>query len=683
MTPAARRLLNGTGLGLGAAALTLLLGALPWVGGFVETVELKTFDRRMRLMADPASASRDIVLVEINETSLRALEPVAGRWPWPRVVHSSVIDFLARAGARVIAYDVQFGERDRRSGFPYGADQWSGEESDAALVESAKASDRLITIADVTYEGLAAGGDASSDEALPATGYAPGAGFEERPSAHAPFAELAAASLAVAHSGFVLDADGPVRWTSPFVRVGGQALPALGVAAAVAAAGIGPGDVRLDGDRLVMGEVAMPLVSRPVPAFGDVLAGRAWRALIDYRAPAVLADGQTRPYASYSFLDLLSAELQIVDGQPPDLDPALFRDKIVFVGVTASGLFDVFQTPFGDTGRMPGIQVHASVADSVLSGRFLRPAGTSAGVGAVVTVALAVGLAGAWLSVPWAVMAAAVVATVFFGASLELFAHGRWLSLVEPVLAIGFALFGGVSYQYFVEGREKRRVKALFGRYVSPDVYGRLLDDPALARLGGSRREMTVLFSDIRGFTTASERAEPEALVAQLNEHFSQMVQVLFRHRGTVDKFVGDMVMALFGAPLDDPDHADHAVAAALDMTAALEELNRHWAATGRPPLDIGVGINSGEMIAGNIGSDRIMSYTVIGDAVNLGSRLESLNKEYGTRIIISEATRTRLKGRYDLRPLGEVVVKGKTQSVGIFEVVGPAPGRAGPERGA
>jgi adenylate cyclase len=684
VTHAARRVLNGTGLGLGAAALALLVGALPWVGPFVETVELKTFDRRMRLTADPTSASRDIVLIEINETSLRALEPVAGRWPWPRVVHSSVIDFLARAGARVIAYDVQFGERDRRTGFPYGDATWSGAESDAALVEAVRASGRVITIADVTYEGVAEGGDVPPDEALEATGYDPGAGFEARPAARPPFADLAAASLAVGHSGFVLDADGPVRWTLPFVRVGGQALPALGIATALAAAGIRRGEVGLDGDRLLMGRVAMPLVARPVPSFGAAPPGLAGRALVNYRGPAVLDDGVSRPYASYAFYDVLYSEEQVLAGEAPDLDPARFRDKVVFVGVTASGLADTFPTPFGDTGRMPGIQVHASVTDSVLSGRFIRPAGAGARVATVVAVALLVGLAGALLSVPWAVVAAAAVTVVFLGAAVQLFANGVWLSMVEPVLAIGLSLFGGVSYQYFVEGREKRRVKALFGRFVSPDVYGRLLDDPALARLGGSRREMTVLFSDIRGFTTATEVAEPEALVTQLNEHFSRMVQVLFKHRGTVDKFVGDMVMALFGAPLDDPDHADHAVAAALDMAAALGDLNRHWTAAGRPPFDIGIGINSGEMIAGNIGSERIMSYTVIGDAVNLGARLESLNKEYGTRIIISEATRTRLKGRYDLRPLGEVVVKGKTQAVGIFEVVaGAAPDGAGRERGA
>ena len=210
-------------------------------------------------------------------------------------------------------------------------------------------------------------------------------------------------------------------------------------------------------------------------------------------------------------------------------------------------------------------------------------------------------------------------------------------------------------------------MKRLFGQYVSKDVYEQLVAHPELARLGGQRREMTVLFSDIRGFTTVSESGRPEDIVATLNEYFTSMVNIVFAHKGTVDKFVGDMVMALFGAPLDDPDHAQHAVDAALEMIRELNRLNKRWSAEGRPSLDIGVGISTGPMIAGNIGSDTIMSYTVIGDTVNLGARLESLNKQYGTRIIISEATREALPDRYAVQPLGDVVVKGKTKPVAIY----------------
>jgi adenylate cyclase len=185
---------------------------------------------------------------------------------------------------------------------------------------------------------------------------------------------------------------------------------------------------------------------------------------------------------------------------------------------------------------------------------------------------------------------------------------------------------------------------------------------------------MSVLFSDIRGFTSVTEKGDPEELVSQLNEYFSRMVEIVFRHQGTVDKFVGDMVMALFGAPVDDPEHAEHAVRAAIDMVRELGELNQKWATQSRAQLDIGIGVNSGDMIAGNIGSSAIMSYTVIGDNVNLGSRLESLNKDYRTRIIISDATRVRLNGGYDIAPLGDVVVKGKSRPVAIFEIRVPSP---------
>jgi adenylate cyclase len=287
-------------------------------------------------------------------------------------------------------------------------------------------------------------------------------------------------------------------------------------------------------------------------------------------------------------------------------------------------------------------------------------------------MALVVGAVAATIPAWWATAFTIALLALMGAYATRLFANGLWVNLSQPAIASCLALFGGVGYQYFVEGREKRKMKKLFSQYVSKDVYDQLVANPALAHLGGQRRDMTVLFSDIRGFTTVTEQREPEEIVGMLNEYFSQMVAIVFRHHGTVDKFVGDMVMALFGAPLADPRHADHAVDAALDMIAALKTLNARWKAEGRfDTLEIGVGINTGPMIAGNIGSEAIMSYTVIGDAVNLGSRLESLNKEYGTTIIISNATRERLTGAYQCRPLGDVKVKGKSEPVAIFELVG------------
>ena len=657
-------------VGLGAAALVLgtdlVSGAVAAGSGLnpLQTIELKTYDWRLTRTARPETARKDIALIEIDEYSLRNLQPYAGRWPWPRVVHAMLLDYLARAPAKLVVYDVNFAEADTRTGFDYAGDTLSGAASDQALVKAVRAAGNVILLADATYNSRS-----GESPELRDTGFAAAApGAVERRVVYPPFAALAQAGSALGHNFFVLDPDGPLRHTVPLAQSGTHVLPSLGLAAAIKAAGIAPRDVRFDGNRLVMRDRVMPLSWRRVKT-SDGVESYQW-GLINFRGPALLADLKQRTYPTYSFFDLAAAEQEILNDRKPAIDPALFRDLIVFVGTTASGLYDVFETPFSN-GRMPGLNIHAAVADDVLSNRFIREASARVRIATVIAAAVAVGLVATTLPAWWATVATAVFIAAVSWIATRLFGGGYWLNLSQPVLASSFALFGGVGYQYFVEGRETRKMKKLFGQYVSKDVYEQLVANPGLARLGGHRRDMTVLFSDIRGFTTVTERGQPEEIVGMLNEYFTRMVAIVFRHHGTLDKFVGDMVMALFGAPLDDPGHADHAVEAALEMLDALHELNTRWRAAGHPELDIGIGINTGSMIAGNIGSEAIMSYTVIGDAVNLGSRLESLNKEYGTRIIISKTTRDRLSGRYRFRPLGDVVVKGKTQPVAIFELAG------------
>ncbi len=653
-----RKAAAGLLVGLCAASIVFALASFD----ALRTVELKTYDWRLANTADPSTARKDIVLVEIDEYSLRNLQPHAGRWPWPRLVHASLIEYLIRGKPAHIVYDVLFADADTRVGFLYGGDTWSGAESDKALAETVHKSGNVILLADATFSG-----DVKEDQTSLDEGYRlDSADIFERHAIFAPAGGLAEAASALGHNFFSLDPDGPIRHTVPFVRRGDKALPSLGLSAALRAARIKSSDVRVHGSLLIAGDRAIPLETRHINT-EDGVRRYLW-GLINFRGPALLADLKSRPYPTYSFYDLLYSEEQLLAGQKPDVDPSIFRDKIVFVGMGASGLFDAFETPFAG-GRMPGIQIHASVADDFLSNRFMRPESRRVRVALVLAAALLVGVIGTHMPAWWATAAWIALMGAFVFAATGLFADGHWVNLTQPTLASSIALFGGVGYQYFVEGREKRKMKRLFGQYVSKDVYEQLVANPELARLGGQRREMTVLFSDIRGFTTVSERGQPEEIVGMLNEYFTRMVDIVFAHKGTLDKFVGDMVMALFGAPLDDPDHAQHAVDAALAMIRELDVLNRKWETDGRPALDIGIGISTGPMIAGNIGSEAIMSYTVIGDSVNLGARLESLNKEYGTRIIISEATRHALPDRYVCRPLGEVVVKGKTRPVAIFEV--------------
>jgi adenylate cyclase len=664
-----RKVLAGLLLGIGAAAIVLALGS----GGFLETAELKLYDWRMRRAAAPESVNRGIVLVEINESTIRDMEPIFGHWPWPRVALSYVIDYLHRAPAKVVAVDITLAERDRVVQYDIGGEKWSGKESDQALADSVKTSGNVIMLADAVDEGLIGGDQKSAEPSWKDPGYRVGDRAEARPVILAPYSELAQASAALGHNFLALDKDGPARRMTPFVQHDGRYVPSLGVAAALLAGNFRPDEVSAEGNTIRIRDRRVPLIaSTVVDAYDPGRRRDQWTMLINYRAPAHLGDG-TRPYPSYSFRRLFMSEQQLLGGEAPMVDPAEFKDKIVFIGFTASGLTDVFNSPFGND-RMPGIQLHASMADSILATRFITPATSRSRIATVFIVAVAIGLLSAFLPFAGAAGAAASILAGWCWLALSAFRAGSWLNMVQPLAAGAIALFAGTAYQYFVEDREKRKMKRLFGRYVSRDVYEQLTAHPELAELGGKRREMTVLFSDIRGFTSVTEKGNPEELVAQLNEYFSRMVDIVFRHHGTVDKFVGDMVMALFGAPLDDPDHAEHAVQAAIDMVRELGELNQSWAGRGMTQLDIGVGINAGDMIAGNIGSSSIMSYTVIGDNVNLGSRLESLNKDYKTRIIMSDATRTRLRNAYDTRSLGDVKVKGKTRAVAIYEVKVPAP---------
>jgi adenylate cyclase len=685
-----RRLLIGAAFGIGAAALALLLGLTP----LLRTAELKLYDWRVRATtgggANAGTQQDDaIVLVQIDDDSLKRMEPLVGRWPWPRLVHAALIDYLAAAGSKAVVYDVLFAEADR-SKFMVGDTEWTGEESDQALVDSTAQAGNVIHVAEAASAELIDPTKAvvASLEGLPAFNqpFVVDACVERRPQVTPPFPALAKAAHAIGHSFVVYDADGPLRRVVPFVRVGSResldrardrsgdgsraeterVIPSLPLAAMMMAHGLGPEAVGVRDGVLQIGETRVPLVTELVPDYYGPPTP-ACRALLPWRGPTRQQDG-TPTFKSFSFYDLFYSQQQVLEGMAPQVSPDSIRDRIVVVGVAGEGLRDVFVTPFAE-GRMPGAEIHANTIDAWRAGRTLTP--VSAGQGGVATLALslAVGVTGAFLSAWLTGVAAVALGGGWVWSNVWLFGEGRWWPLAGPLVAMVLAFVGNLGWEYFVEGREKRKVKQLFSRYVAKDVYDQLLADPARARLGGARRHMTVLFSDMRGFTSLTEKGAPEDIVAQLNEYFTRMVKVLFENQGTLDKFVGDMVMALFGAPLDDEDHAEHAVRAALAMVRALEVLNAEWQSFGLPRLDIGIGINTGEMVAGNIGSASIMSYTVIGDAVNLGARLESLNKEYGTRIIISEATRSRLKGQYDIRPLGSVTVKGKSQAVAIFEV--------------
>jgi adenylate cyclase len=633
-----------------SCALSLLLYQIP----LLKTMEWKVCDLEFRTLTDPSKASRDIVLVKIDDVSVDRMDKALGlgRWPWGRDTYALLLQYFERARPKAIAFDILLLEKDRTP---------QGPEWDLELIETTKSLGNVVHAVEVndTLKHV--------PEALAAERFQLTHEVEEHQSIKLPYAGLAQASRMLGSTFFILDADGPVRRVVPFVRQGDTYYPSLGVATAMVALGLHPADVRLDPLGLHIGEVLVPLMDVQ-PVYESRIQTR--HMLLRYMAPPY-ADKKrtTTTYVSYSFCDLFLSELQIRDGKKPDVDPELFRNKIIFIGTTAAGLHDLIQTPFGAGGKMPGMQVHATVVDNIMNRSFIHPAGWVWSGLLLGVSTLLVAVFGVQFSFWWALGAAAVIAGVDAGIAAWCFRAGNWIFFVPTGLGLLIGQFSGVAYKYFVEDRAKRQVKALFSRYVAPAVVKELIEDPSKARLGGERREMTVLFSDIRGFTTFSESGQPEDVIRQLNEYMTHMVDLLFQHHGTLDKFVGDMIMGLFNAPVADPDHADHAVQMALAMLRKLDELNRRWNLEGNPNFDIGIGINTGDMIVGNVGSERTLSYTVIGDNVNLGARLESLNKEFHSHIIISEATRAALKGSYFIRPLGDAKVKGKTRSVKVFEV--------------
>jgi adenylate cyclase len=575
---------------------------------FGERAEGLAYDWRVGVTADPAGAHPAVAIVEIDDDTVRALEPIYGRWPWPRVAFGGVVRFLSRAPARVIVFDVLFTERHASGEFRIGDGLLTGAASDQMFVDEVRRAGNVILVAEAVGGTL-----------MP------------------PFESVGRVAAGIGHN-VTPTRLGVAREMRPFIGEPAARVPSLGFSSA----------------RFWQSQPAVE-----EPAFsGD--------RLLRFRGPFRREDGGS-PYPVHQFFNVLLSEEQLTTGQRPAIDPAAFRDKVVFVGTSAAGLHDLHPTPFG--GVTPGVFLQATGADNVLSNEFMRRAGLTMDLGLTLAAGLAAALAALLLPVWGMALAVTGLAAALVVGTTALVDQGIWVALVAPLVAATLAAGGAYAWRYVVEDREKRRVKKLFGRYVSKDVFDQLMANPALAQLGGERREMTVLFSDIRGFTTASEKSTPEAVVAQLNEYFGAMVEVLFRHRGTLDKFVGDMVMGLFGAPVADPLHADHAVQAGLEMLAELDRLNARWATEGRPRLNIGIGISSGVMIAGNIGSSAIMSYTVIGDTVNLGSRLESLNKEYGTRMLISDATKARLTMPVKTRQIGEVTVKGKTEPVVVHEV--------------
>jgi len=624
------------------AVLTLVAISLLWVGvPLLDLVELKTYD--MRLRALERRPVQYVTIAAIDEESLARI----GRWPWSRSTLAQLAGRLDEAGARVIAFDLFFPERESAKADAQFA---------RALGDSGKAVLGTVFLLDreearhVGAGTLRAAFDAIAPQAISEVRKGGAAG---EPALVEPYGvivnipELQARAAYAGHINVLPDADGVVRRMPLVLRHEGRYFPAFDLQVARAFRPQEAVALELAG----YGIAGVSLGARQVPVDED------GRLLVRYRGPE-------RTFPAISIADILERRA----------DTALLRDRVVLVGNTAKGIGDVRVTPYGAT--FPGVEVRANIIENLLDGELLQRPEWMALVDT--TLMLAIGIALAWVLPAIGVSGGALLAALAIAAYIALGTYlfrgaGLWLNLVYPTLLIAALFACATLLRYFFTHSERRNLKLAFQHYVPRAVIDGLVADMGTLRLGGDKRELTVLFSDIRGFTALSERMDPQELVKLMNEYFTAMTAKVFEHQGSLDKYIGDAIMAVYGAPVAEPDHALHACQSALAMVAVLHGLRENWRARGLPPVDIGIGINTGPMVVGNMGSSTRFNYTVIGDAVNLASRIEHLNKIYGTNILLSEHTYDKLQGRLEnVREVDSVQVRGREQPVRLYELIPP-----------
>ena len=508
-----------------------------------------------------------------------------------------------------------------------------------------------------------------------------------------------------------VDPDGVLRRLPLVYRIGDVFLPALSISTAAAWFGANPLLLADPFYKIGLSEIGYPKDNGEVVHVPVDLNGRL---LINYYGPSgpndkSIAEDKRGAFPRVSLVDVYCVDVPVLTAEQMQQaeaeavsDPeklaalgvlhdrvklcpsrritaehlaALVKDKVALIAVTAIGTFDQRVTPFSP--NVPGTEIHAAAIQNIIDGKALkRP---TLHVQIEIVLILVVGLLFG-LVLPRLPVAAGVV---FLGVCLGawwavdwnvLFKANRWFYDVPLALQMSTTWAGITVWGYLTTGREKAQLKAEFSTVLAPTVVDQLLSNPAMAGLGGAERELTVMFSDIRGFTTMSEKLSPEGLTQFLNEYLTPMTEILIKHEGTLDKYMGDAIMAFWGAPIEQKDHAARACITAVEMLEELEVLKARWRREGKPEIDIGIGLNSGLMRVGFMGSARMRNYTLLGDNVNLGSRLEGTNKNYGTRIIVSEVTFEQARSVVHGRLLDAVRVKGKTEPINIYEVIGKGP---------
>jgi adenylate cyclase len=634
-----RKLRRGAALLSGIVVLGLSLAER---GGALDWLENRSADRRAVAAVDPARASRDIVIIDIDNASYSTLGEKLGRWPWTRRVWTELLRYLTPGKPKLVLFDILFSATEPAADPEFAA---VIRQAGNVILPFSFVSGHIETAADIFTPPAVA--------RVRMDGDAPGKSLHRQDwLLDQPNPELAAAMTGSGATLWTPDPDGMTRRLPLVIGYEGKAWAAVWLSAALQ---LHPAETA----HIDKGEFSAGSLRLPVDSLGRFVVRWHGDTLNSYRAVPL-------------WEVICSIYPEQCDSSVRRHPASEFAGKVVLVGASAAGSYEVRPTPVSETA--PGVFVLATALDNLLAGEAVRVAPAWLGVILIVTMtAIPAAAVLLWRSITVPLGVTLAVLAAYGGTCFLLYGRNYWLPMAAPMLAAALSFSGITGFRYLTVDRELARTRGTLERYVSPQLVRQMMDTLDSIRFDGEKRRLTILFSDVRSFTTLTEKSDPVELLQQLNEYLEAMTEIIFRYDGIVDKFIGDGIMAHWGAFTPDHPNALLAARAALDMMETLQVLNQKWTARGRPPLDIGVGLNTGEVIFGNVGTGKKMDFTAIGDGVNLASRLESSNKEFHTHIIVSESTLAELGGAAQVRALGSIVVKGKTVGVEIFELLGLA----------
>ncbi len=600
-----------------------------YFSGILNLFELKVFDNFSRFL-NPQTSSQNVIMVEIDQQSIDALSEQSINWPWPRQIYAPVIEYLSEAEAVFI--DVLYTEPSSY-----------GQEDDMILAQALLTASNVYLPVFLTNQEIhlsALDEDfieriAVKEEIDTDISYS---------SAITPIDPLKEGIMGSGNVTISPDEDGVYRKVPLVFGLNEVIIPHF-----ILGHFIKKGVIRIEQKTLKLGDEPLPL--------------KKGKLLLRFYT-------DSEPFETFSAAEILNFYLESLSSGKPAVQKSYFKDKYVFVGMTAAGLYDLKPTAVSSIST--GVLVHATTLDNILNKTFVTPVKSIYVILFIFLICLVVSfivMRSHSMYINSSLFIVLLAATVLLPALL--FKKTYYMDVTPPVISLVVSFVITATYSYATEGKRRREVKNAFQHYVAPAVVDNILKEVEKLKLGGEKKVLTALFSDIRGFTSISESLDPEELVNFLNEYFSVMTRIIMNYRGTLDKFIGDAIMAFYGAPLEQPDHALRACKTAIDMIKSLKTLQSEWRERNLPHIDIGIGLNSGEMTVGNMGSDERFDYTIMGDNVNLASRLEGINKQYGTNIVISQYTHALIKSNnLYVRELDSVRVKGKREPVTIYELI-------------